>query len=186
MTILSGSTIRARCIGQQFGVPLRLVEPFAERSVFRGMTYGLGYCGYDVRIAEDIRLVAAHRYGDPLLDHDEPHQVAFALASTIERFSMPNDVMGRVTDKSTWARCGLAVQNTVIEPGWRGHLTLELTNHSDKPIAICAGMPIAQIIFELLDFPAEGVGYNGRYQDQPAGPQPPKYTSEEDAKVGKF
>lgn len=103
MTVLSGQTIRRRGI----------FDPFCERTRDFGMTYGLGPAGYDVRIAEDILLL--------------PGQ--FVLASTMEHFDMPVDVIGKVHDKSTWARLGLDVKNTVIEPGWRGYLTLELTNN---------------------------------------------------------
>ena len=79
----------------------------------------------------------------------------FTLASTLEEFDMPDDVLGIVHDKSTWARMGLAAQNTVIEPGWNGYLTLELTNHGDEEIFIDDGTPIVQIIFHMLDQPAE-------------------------------
>lgn len=134
---------------------LRPIEPFCERTVHNGMTYGLGPAGYDVRIAETLILLPGK----------------FMLASTIERFDMPNDVLAVVHDKSSWARRGLTVQNTIIEPGWRGFLTLELTNHSDSVIYIDEGSPIAQIIFHRLEEPTE-IPYQGRYQDQKPGPQP--------------
>jgi dCTP deaminase len=133
---------------------LRPLEPFCERTLHKGMTYGLGPAGYDVRIAEDV-IIAAGR---------------FVLASTVERFNIPNDVLAQVCDKSSWARRGMAVQNTIIEPGWRGHLTIELTNHGDTPVAINAGDPIAQIIFFRLEAPTV-LPYAGKYQDQERGPQ---------------
>jgi dCTP deaminase len=98
---------------------------------------------------------------------------------------MPNDVIAFVNDKSSWARQGLAVQNTVIEPGWRGYLTIELSNHlpcslmpgereqhsyDGNTIHIFRGDPIAQIVFHKLDYPTEKP-YEGKYQDQEAGPQ---------------
>lgn len=119
------------------------------------MTYGVGPAGYDVRIAESILLKPG----------------AFALASTMERFTMRTDVMGFVHDKSTWARMGLAVQNTVIEPGWSGWLTIELTNHGYFDLTIEAGSPIAQVIFHLLPEPTD-MPYNGKYQNQMRGAQP--------------
>ncbi|MGQ3671808.1 dCTP deaminase [Xanthobacter sp. TB0136] len=132
-----------------------IITPFYERTVAHGMTFGLGPAGYDVRIAETLIL--------------EPG--GFSLASTIEHFDIPADLIAFVHDKSTWARLGLALQNTVAEPGWHGFLTLELTNHSAAPIQILAGMPIAQIIFHELTgvtaFP-----YAGKYQDQAPGAQP--------------
>lgn len=138
-----------------------LLDPFSERAVENGMTYGLGPAGYDVRIAETIMLKPG----------------AFALASTIERFSMHSDVIGFVHDKSTWARRGLAVQNTVIEPGWRGWLTLELTNHGYSDLMIQSGSPIAQVIFHLLPEPTE-TPYDGKYQDQMPGAQPARFEPE--------
>lgn len=134
---------------------LRPIAPFHERTAHNGMTFGLGPAGYDVRIAESITLLPGE----------------FCLASTVERFAMPDDYLAMVADKSTWARRGIAVQHTVIEPGWRGFLTLELTNHSADTIAIIAGDPIAQIVFHQLDVPTDSP-YDGRYQDQEAGPQP--------------
>jgi len=144
MAILSAQSIRK----------IKPIKPFYGRNRTRGMTYGLSACGYDVRIAETIWLW-------PFWGR---------LASTIEYFDMPNDVMARVCDKSTWARRFVLVQNTVIEPGWRGYLTLELTRFLPWPIKIKAGTPIAQIIFEQLDEPTEQP-YRGKYQNQERGPQ---------------
>jgi len=148
--ILSAQSIR--CCG--------IITPFCERTVEFGMSYGLSSCGYDVRIAQDVML-NANEY------------MRFRLASTIEHFNMPDDVVGRVHDKSTWARQGLQVFNTVIEPGWRGYLTLELALNGIHMLNLKKGMPIAQIIFEFLDKPTEQV-YNGKYQDQVNEPVPAK------------
>lgn len=142
--ILPGQTIRR----------LKPVQPFVERSVAHGMSYGLSHAGYDVRIAETLILPPK----------------AFALASTVERFDMPADVVGLVHDKSTWARRGLSLFNTVIEPGWRGYLTLEMVNHSEHAFFLRAGMPIAQILFLRTEEPVESP-YSGKYQDQEHGPQ---------------
>jgi dCTP deaminase len=134
-----------------------VVIPFHERSLHQasGMTYGLGPAGYDVRVDQNLLLKPG----------------AFALASTVERFKIPNNILATVHDKSTWARRGLAVQTTVIEPGWEGYLTLELSNHSNNSIKLESGSPIAQIIFHMLLEPTE-MPYNGKYQGQLAGPQP--------------
>jgi len=136
---------------------LRPVDPFYERTVFNGMSYGLGPNGYDIRIAEDL-VIAPYSY---------------ALASSIERFEMPNNVMARVTDKSTWARRFLSIFNTTIDSGWKGWLTLELVNHSKDTISIEKGSPIAKIIFEKLDEPTD-LEYDGIYQNQKSGPVPAK------------
>jgi dCTP deaminase len=121
------------------------------------MSYGLSYAGYDVRIRESIELPTG----------------CFSLASTIERFITPDDCIGIVHDKSTWARRGLAVQNTVIEPGWRGYLTLELTNHGRETLFLAEGDPICQIVYHKLDQAVRG--YAGKYQDQPAKPVEAKH-----------
>jgi dCTP deaminase len=131
---------------------MRPVSPWQERTKQNGMTYGCGPAGYDVRIAESLHLVPGE----------------FCLASTMECFSMPDDVLGVVHDKSTWARRGLFVQNTVIEPGWTGYLTLELT--VSRRISVSSGDPIAQIIFHRLEAPTDSP-YRGKYQNQAAGPQ---------------
>lgn len=145
--ILPAQKIRFLCSGAYGQRPM--LEPFHERTVANGMTFGLGPAGYDVRIKQRMTLMAGE----------------FALASTVERFSMPSDLLAKVADKSSWARRGLAVQTTVVEPGWSGWLTLELTNHGHAPIDIEAGSPIAQIIFHQLLEPTE-FRYAGKYQDQ--------------------
>src|SRR4051794_32851997 len=115
--ILSGQTLRNM-------VPAIL--PFCERTQgeYDGFTlsYGLGPAGYDVRIDQEVTLVPG----------------TTRLASTFEYFYMPNFCMAIVHDKSTWARKGVAVQNTVIEPGWRGFLTLELTYMPVGPVSLSA------------------------------------------------
>lgn len=140
-----------------------MIEPFADRTRHEGMTFGLSACGYDVRVEFD-----EEGETDELLLLSG----SFALASTIERFDMPNDIVGIVHDKSTWARRGLAVQNTVIEPGWSGWLTLELTNHGPKGMSIPRGVGIAQVLFHQLDMPTTQP-YEGKYQDQARGPVKP-------------
>ncbi|MGK9084898.1 dCTP deaminase [Brucella intermedia] len=145
--ILSGSEIRNR----------RIIEPFCERTRYNGLTYGVSFCGYDVRVDQRLEIPPG----------------GFTLASTLEKFDMPTDLVGIVHDKSTWARLGLAAQNTVIEPGWKGYLTLELTNHSDKVIRIDDSTAIVQVLFHRILNP-DDKGYDGKYQDQKRGPQPAK------------
>lgn len=164
MTILSGQSIARRR-------PIDPVEPRTEVQVGgRRFTYGCGPAGYDLRL-EAIQGQALIGRGGALGDYGwrlEPGQ--FVLASAAERFQMPDDLLGVVHDKSSWARLGLAVQNTVIEPGWRGFLTLELTNHSREPLYLPRGVGICQVIFHVLDEPTFHP-YDGKYQDQGAGPQ---------------
>lgn len=160
--ILAAQHIRYKCSPEHrayYAKRAPLITPFYERTVAYGMTFGLSAAGYDVRIAETLYLAPGE----------------FKRASTVERFNMPDDLLARVHDKSTWARCGLSVFNTVIEPGWRGYLTVELHNcqtDMHDGIYIAAGAPIAQIVFEQLLAPTQQP-YKGKYQDQPAGPQAP-------------
>jgi dCTP deaminase len=149
--IASGQTIKE----------LNIFTPFNERTRHNGLTYGVGPAGYDVTVEFDE---------DGSTDHIIMMPGAFALASTIEHFTMPKNLLGVVHDKSTWARKGLTVQNTVIEPGWCGYLTLELVNHNqNQMLKLRRGDPIAQIIFHFLDKPAS-VAYDGKYQNQKRGP----------------
>lgn len=165
MTILSGQTIMRRA-------PIANMETRTEVSVGgRRFTYGVGPAGYDLRldIVEGQALIGR---GGPLGDYGwrlDPGQ--FVLASAVERFQMPDDLLGVVHDKSSWARLGLAVQNTVIEPGWCGFLTLELNNQSDQPIYLPRGVGICQVIFHVLDEPTFHPYGDGKYQNQPRGPQ---------------
>lgn len=126
-----------------------VLEPWSERTVQNGMSYGLSCAGYDIRTKQGVVLPPG----------------GFSLLSSIEHFHMPDDVIGIVHDKSTWARRGLAAQNTVIESGWIGWLTLEVSNHSPDVIEIRAGDPIAQILFHQMAAPPEQV-YRGKYHNQ--------------------
>lgn len=127
-------------------------------------TFGESMAGYDLRLNKVSSCIEQRDGGWVLM----PGQ--FALASAMERFQMPNDLIAFVHDKSSWARRGLAVQNTVIEPGWHGYLTLELTNHGDRPILLIPRMGICQVVFHRLEQPAEP--YDGKYQGQGPDPQP--------------
>lgn len=157
MTIVSGATLSRAA---RNGKPI--VRPFiSAKSVNNGMSYGVSLAGYDIRIAETVTLAGRSFF--------HPFRQRFALASTIEEFDMPNNVVGLVHDKSSLARRGLSMFNTVIEPGWRGYLTLELVYHGRKPLTLPTGSPIAQILFFYTDEPT--AGYSGKYQDQKPGPQ---------------
>ena len=145
MPILSAQTIRSLC----------LLDPCREsfKDVY-GNSGGLSVCGYDLTIAQDIKISAG----------------GFVLASAVERFNLPSHIAGIVHDKSILARIGIAVQNTVAEPGWRGFLTLEITNHGETEFSRMAGASICQVIFHFLDAPSEAP-YSGKYQDQGEQPQ---------------
>lgn len=147
--ILSAQTIWALCNPPAGSGVEPLISPAHERTREHGMTFGVGPAGYDVRIKQALTLAPR----------------TFALASTVEWFAMPANVIATVMDKSTWARRGLSLFNTVIEPGWSGWLTIELTNQSDADIAIPAGAPIAQIMFQWID-QTTAIPYRGKYHNQ--------------------
>lgn len=172
MAVLSAQSIRKRCELDW------LIEDFSEKQLHEGMTYGVSSCSYDIRIDQDVTLYpislstliinALAR----VLPFIKPRQFFTAQANTIEKFNMPTDLTGKVLNKSTRARNGLdASMTTNLEPNWRGHLTLELSNRGHKVLHIKAGSPIAQISFEELDEPTD-LPYNGKYQDQPRQPVP--------------
>lgn len=142
-------------------------------------SYGLTECGYDIRLAETIHFTGkgGPAPGFMLYDHatgaESFGEGILALGSSVEEFDMPDNLMGRVLNKSTWARQGLdASMTTNIEPGWRGFLTIELVYHGHEDLLIPAGSGICQVIFETIAEPAE---YVGKYADQPPGPQPAKF-----------
>ena len=125
----------------------------ASKQVAHGVSHGLSVAGYDLRIRQTVTLSPAMR---------------FTLASTVEAFHVPTNLVGLVKDKSTWARQGLSVFNTVVEPGWIGDaLTLELVFHGDGELHVPAGAGIAQILFWQIAEPAQ---YSGKYQHQAARP----------------
>lgn len=149
---------------------------------FDGFSYGMSEAGYDIRINEDIifepeeirwfgmRTIPAqiHRLKSGAGEFDPVITGKFCLASTFEKFFMPDGMVGIVHDKSTWARRGLSVFNTVIEPGWSGYLTLELVFNGTERIHIRRGTGIAQVIFHMT---SENAHYNGKYQNAKLGPQ---------------
>lgn len=162
MTVLSGQSIKL----------IGMLEPCHPRTAEDGYTYGLGPAGYDLR----LDLGNQYRQGtDPSAWTSDDTRVLrpgeFLLAAAQEHFKMPNWLLGVVHDKSSLARRGVSVFNTVIEPGWRGYLTLEIVNHSREAVTLKQGMGIAQVIFHRCDESVERP-YDGKYQDQEAGPVP--------------
>jgi len=146
------------------------IKGMAKRKMSsHGVSHGLGEAGYDIRIKQKIRFTQSAS-GKPIIEVDDAagHVIdtfrgRFTLASAIEEFQMPDNLVGVVHDKSTWARKGLSVFNTVIEPGFCGGLTLELVHHGYSDLVIPAGAGIAQVIFSQISNPNS---YNGKYQHQ--------------------
>lgn len=125
---------------------------------------------------EDLTELVEIGEGEPFILH--PGE--FVLGSTLERIALPDDLVARLEGKSSLGRLGLLIHSTAgfIDPGWDGHVTLELSNVANLPITIYYGMKIGQLSFVQLSEPAEtpyGSGALGsKYQGQ-AGPTPSRY-----------
>jgi dCTP deaminase len=156
--------------GLQLLAAAPIKDMVAVKKSFEGTSYGLGEAGYDIRVKQDI-----HFKGDAFnirtihVADEYVKDGRFCLASAMEEFQMPPNLTGIVHDKSTWARRGLSVFNTVIEPGWNGFLTLELVYHGEEELLIPAGSGIAQVIFHEV---VEAAVYSGKYQNQEDEPVP--------------
>ncbi len=102
----------------------------------------------------------------------EPHQ--YALASTLEHFEIPNNIVGTWMAKSTYARCGLFFNTTPVQPGFKGNVVMEFFNATNHPMRIRADQGFAQVLFAYMHTPAQNNYYvAGGYQDQ-IGVQLPK------------
>lgn len=161
----------------------RMIDPFVESQVRNGViSYGLSSYGYDVRIANEFRIFTPNPYNtivdpkhlDPrcLVEYTGDHCIippnSFALARTVEYIRMPADTLAIVLGKSTYARCGLVLNCTPLEPEWEGYITLEVSNTSTLPAMIYANEGIGQVLFFQGDGPSD-VTYKsrkGKYQAQ--------------------
>ena len=132
--------------------PIKNME--TGKKVFNGRSYGLSEAGYDIRLKQSIDFKPAEYREDGTV---VPPRVwvegigtnvgtNFCLASSMEEFDIPNNLIGAIHDKSTNIRKGIQVFNTIAESGWKGFLTLEIAFHGNKPITLEAGTPIAQEI----------------------------------------
>jgi len=160
----------------------RMIEPFQPGQVREGViSYGLSSYGYDIRVAPEFKVftnvhnvVVDPKAFDPrsFVDVREKTCIippnSFALARTEEYFRMPRTVLAICVGKSTYARCGIVVNVTPLEPGWEGYLTLEISNTTPLPAKIYAGEGIAQLLF-LEGDEEPSVVYadrKGKYQHQ--------------------
>lgn len=142
-------------------------EMLTEKKKGEISSYGLSEAGYDIRIKQKIHFYkdSSGNWWTTISEPDgtiTKKRGKFILASTIEQFTMPNYLVGVVHDKSTWARKGLSVLNTVVESSWIGFLTLELVYHGEEELIIPAGSGIAQVLFSQIAVPHS---YNGKYQN---------------------
>lgn len=177
MTVINGTDL----------LSLQPIRGMASRKIkIHGVSYGLSEAGYDIRVKQRItftkRLYPAGERWETYVDGAYAGEELFALASTIEEFQMPNHLVGIVHDKSTWARQGLSVFNTVLEPGWSGFLTLELAMKSKRELEIPAGAGIAQVIFHEISCVAD---YGtGKYQNQEDKPVASRWVSDQPDMIG--
>jgi len=160
----------------------RMIEPFVNDQVRAGViSYGVSSYGYDVRVGDQFKVftnvfntVVDPKNFDPksFVDIQADECVippnSFALASTIEYFRIPRDVLTVCLGKSTYARCGIIVNVTPFEPEWEGHVTIEISNTTPLPAKIYANEGIAQVLFFQSDEPCARSykDKKGKYQAQ--------------------
>jgi dCTP deaminase len=179
--VLSDRTIRRLIDEGRIGI-----DPFDEDLVQPSSV--------DVRVDRFFRVFRNSRYPfidvkeemedlTELVETEDPfilHPGEFVLGSTLERITLPDDLVARLEGKSSLGRLGLLIHSTAgfIDPGWDGHVTLELSNVANLPITIYVGMKIGQLSFVQLSEPAEhpygAAALGSKYQGQ-AGPTPSRY-----------
>ncbi len=159
-----------------------MIEPFVESQKREGMiSYGLSSYGYDARCSPEFKIftnvnnaVVDPKDFSPTSFVDRETDVciippnSFALARTVEYFRIPRDVLVICLGKSTYARCGIIVNVTPLEPEWEGHVTLEFSNTTPLPAKIYANEGVCQFLFFKGDQPCE-VSYrdrSGKYMKQ--------------------
>ncbi|HLF77388.1 MAG TPA: dCTP deaminase [Dehalococcoidia bacterium] len=181
MSVLSDRSIREAIESGRL-----VIDPWDERY--------LQPASVDLRLGREFRVFRNYRlpYIDPkqempnltdleVIEGDNPfilHPGEFALAVTVERVEIPDDLVGRLDGKSSLGRLGLIVHSTAgfVDPGFKGRLTLELTNIINLPVALYYNMPVSQISFVELSTPSENpYGSSGsKYQGQ-SGPEASRY-----------
>ena len=138
-----------------------MIEPFVEKQTAEGkISYGLSSYGYDSRCSDEFKIFTNvdNAIVDPK-DFSEQSFVdrqtdvciippnSFVLTRSVEYFRIPKDVLVICLGKSTYARCGLIVNVTPLEPGWEGHVTLEISNTTPLPAKVYANEGVAQFLF---------------------------------------
>ena len=160
----------------------RMIEPFVDDQVREGViSYGVSSYGYDVRVGDEFKVFTnvyntvvdpknfdSKSFVDIRADVCIIPPNSFALASTIEYFRIPRDILTICLGKSTYARCGIIVNVTPFEPEWEGHVTIEISNTTPLPARIYANEGIAQVLFFQGDEPCEKSykDKKGKYQAQ--------------------
>lgn len=159
-----------------------MIKPFTEKQISKGkISYGLSSFGYDLRVGHDFKIFTNVNSAvvDPKAFTQESFidfsgdvciipPNSFALASSMEYMKIPRNVMCVCVGKSTYARCGIITNVTPLEPGWEGHVTLEISNTTTLPAKIYAGEGLVQVLFFASEEDCQ-VSYadrSGKYQGQ--------------------
>jgi len=176
MSVLSDRWIKKMALEKE------MIKPFiAEQKGEKNISYGLSSFGYDARVSNEFKIftdvdsavVDPKNFNNNSFVSREGKECiippnSFALASTVEYFKIPNDILVICLGKSTYARCGIIVNVTPLEPGWEGHVTLEFSNTTPLPAKIYANEGAAQFIF-LKGNEKPEITYeqrNGKYMKQ--------------------
>ena len=159
-----------------------MIRPFAESQVREGViSYGCSSYGYDLRVADEFKIFTnvnttivdpKHFDSRSLVEYKGDVCIvppnSFALARSVEYFKIPRDILTICVGKSTYARCGIIVNVTPLEPEWEGFVTLEISNTTPLPARVYSNEGLCQIVFFQADEVCE-VSYKdkkGKYQSQ--------------------
>ena len=176
MSVLSDRWIKKMAIEQE------MIKPFVDaQKGEKNISYGLSSYGYDARVSNEFKIFtdvdsaivdpknfSSNSFVSRKNDQCIIPPNSFALASTVEYFKIPKDVLVICLGKSTYARCGIIVNVTPLEPGWEGYVTLEFSNTTPLPAKIYANEGAAQFIF-LKGNEVPEITYeqrNGKYMKQ--------------------
>ena len=155
MTVLSDRWIK------KMSKTKKMISPFVDKQNRKGkVSFGLSSYGYDARVSNEFKIFTNVNSGvvDPKVFKKDSFVTkrakeciippnSFALARTVEYFKIPKNVLVICLGKSTYARCGIIVNVTPLEPGWEGHVTLEFSNTTPLPAKIYANEGVAQFVF---------------------------------------
>ena len=160
MPILSDKWIKEKVLSADMISPFEFSQVKSDANGNKIVSYGLSSYGYDARVAREFKVftninsvtVDPKNFSNDSFVNIEDDVCtippnSFALARTIEYFKIPNDVLVICLGKSTYARCGIIVNVTPLEPGWEGHVTLEFSNTTPLPAKIYAGEGVCQFLF---------------------------------------
>ena len=176
MSVLSDRWIKKMALEKE------MIKPFvSEQKKGKLISYGLSSFGYDARVSNEFKIftdvdsaiVDPKNFSNNSFVSRKGNECiippnSFALASTVEYFKIPRNVLTICLGKSTYARCGIIVNVTPLEPEWEGHVTLEFSNTTSLPAKIYSNEGVAQMIFLESDEECE-VSYKdrgGKYQGQ--------------------